>query len=91
MKNVNYERMENVLIEWFGCGNDNEYEINERVEELWEDVEYSDRDNYDDEDVDRWIDLKNRLKEGNIVNNEWDVEFNFELRGEDVLMWFINK
>jgi hypothetical protein len=66
------EKMENVLIEWFGCGNDNEYKVGERVEYLWEDIEYSDRDNYDDEFVDEWVDLKNRLKNGNIVNDEWD-------------------
>jgi hypothetical protein len=55
------------------------------------DDEYNDRENYDDEFVDGWIDLKNRLRNGNIVNDEWDVEFNFELRGEDILMWFIEK
>ena len=85
------EKMENVLIEWFGCGNDNEYEVGKRIEELWLDIEYNDRENYDDEFVDGWIDLKNRLRNGNIVNDEWDIEFNFELRGEDILMWFIEK
>ncbi len=85
------EKMENVLIEWFGCGNDNEYGVGERVEMLWENIEYSDRENYDDEFVDSWEDLKSRLRNGNIVNDEWDIEFNFELRGEDILMWFIEK
>lgn len=85
------ENFENELIEFWGCGNDSEYEVGERVEYLWEDSEYSDRENYDDGFVDGWIDLKNRLRNGKIVNDEWDVEMNFELRGEDILMWFIEK
>jgi hypothetical protein len=83
------ENFENELIEMFNSGNDNYYGEGERVEELWLDDEYNDRENYDDEFVDGWIDLKNRLRNGNIVNDEWDVEINFELRGEDILMWFI--
>jgi len=85
------ESMENVLIEWFCIGNDNQYKKGERVEELWYDEEYSDRDNYGDEFVDKWIDLKNRLKNGSVINDEWNDEFHFELKGEDILMWFIIK
>ena len=83
--------MEEILIDLFGCGNDNEYEIGERVECLFEDDEYNDRENYDDDFVDGWIELKNRLKDGDIVNKEFNGDINFELVGEDILMWFIEE
>jgi len=79
--------MEEILIDLFSCGNDNEYESGERIECLFEDEEYNDRENYDDEFVDDWIELKNRLKNEMIVNKK----FNFELVGEDILMWFIEE
>jgi len=87
----NKEKMDDVLIEMFGCGNDNEYVEGEYVEYLWEDEEYNDKDNYDDEFVDEWNDLKNRLRNGKLINDKWYDEMNFELRGEDILMWFISK
>ena len=83
--------MEKILIDLFGCGNDNEYKIGERVECLFEDDEYNDRENYDDDFVDGWIELKNRLKNGMIVNKEFNGDINFELVGEDILMWFIEE
>jgi len=83
--------MENELIELFGCGNDNEYVVGERVESLWEDEEYNDVDNYGEDWVEDWIDLKNRLKGGMIVNKDYNVDINFELVGEDILMWFIEE
>lgn len=79
------------LIEMFGCGNDNEYVVGERVEYLWEDEEFNDLDNYSEEFVNGWNELKDRLKGGMIVNKEFLGDINFELVGEDILMWFIEE
>jgi hypothetical protein len=84
-------KMEEVLIDEFFVGNEGGYEIDERVECFYCDEEYSDEDNYDDEDIEMWNDLKDRLRKGSlVVSKEYGV-FNFELVGEDVLMWLINK
>ena len=84
-------KMEEVLIDEFFDGNEGEYEIGERVECFYCDEEYSDDDNYDEDDIEMWNDLKDRLRGGSlVVSKEYGV-FNFELVGEDVLMWLINK
>jgi hypothetical protein len=84
------ENMESILMGMVLGSDDCYYGEGKRVEWLWEDEEYGDEKSYDDVFVGGWKDLKNRLRKGNIVYNGWfDVEMNFELRGEDILMWFI--
>jgi hypothetical protein len=85
------ENFENELIMMFVDGNDNYYGEGKKVEYLYEDIEYGDKDNYDGEFVNNWIDLKDRLKGGDIkIEMGFDnIVYNFELKGEDVLMWFI--
>ena len=84
------ENFENELITMFCEGNDNYYGEGEKVEIDWEDEEYNDKENYDDEFVDGFRDLKKRLKKGSIKVEEDDgIVYNFELKGKDILMWFI--
>lgn len=81
--------MENELIEMFNNGNDNYYGKGKKVKYLFEDDEFNNDENYDEEFIDGWEDLKNRLKEGKIIIEDDDIVYNFELKKEDILMWFI--
>jgi len=85
------KNFENELITMFVEGNDNFYGEGERVEIEFENDEYNNKENYDDEFVNGFRDLKKRLKKGNIeIKVEDDnIVYNFELKGEDILMWFI--
>jgi len=79
---VNYFEM---MIDDFCCGNDNEFKVGSRVSFLFEEIEKADLDNYEEEDVNEFLSIRDFIKnEGGKVKyvgafNDEPLEYIFEL------------
>jgi hypothetical protein len=86
---VNYFEL---MIEDFSCGNDNEFKVGSRVSFLFEEIEKADLDNYEEEDVNEFLSVRDFIKnEGGKVKyvgtfNDEPLEYIFELvnNGKDI-------
>jgi hypothetical protein len=58
---VNYFEL---MIEDFSCGNDNEFKAGSRVSFLFEEIEKADLDNYEEEDVNEFLSVREFIKNG---------------------------
>ena len=76
----------------FCVGNDNEYEIGEEIEFRYEEIEKGDLDNYDEEDVNRFYEVRKYISEvGEIVylDENSKIEYKFEVIENDIVCRFI--
>jgi hypothetical protein len=79
---INYFEM---MIDDFCNGNDNEYKVGSRVSFKYEEIEKIDLDNYEEEDVEDFIYIREFIKnEGGEVKyigkfDDEDLEYNFKL------------
>jgi hypothetical protein len=86
---VNYFEL---MIEDFSCGNDNEFKVGSRVSFLFEEIEKADLDNYEEEDVNEFLNVREFIKnEGGEVKyigefNDEPLEYIFKLvnNNEDI-------
>ena len=86
---VNYFEL---MIEDFSCGNDNEFKVGSRVSFLFEEIEKADLDNYEEEDVNEFLSVREFIKnEGGEVKyigefNDEPLEYIFKLvnNNEDI-------
>ncbi len=86
---VNYFEL---MIEDFNCGNDNEFKVGSRVSFLFEEIEKVDLDNYEEEDVNEFLNVREFIKnEGGEVKymgefNDEPLEYTFKLvnNNEDI-------
>jgi hypothetical protein len=78
------------MLDEFGCGNDNEYEIGRLLESRWEECEKGDLDNYEEEDVNFYFECKNILGEDVYKVIIDKCEFSLYVEGEDLVLSWIN-
>jgi hypothetical protein len=71
---VNYFEL---MIEDFSCGNDNEFKVGSRVSFLFEEIEKADLDNYEEEDVNEFLNVREFIK-----NNGGEVKYIGEFNDE---------
>ena len=75
----------------FNCGNDNEYEIGEEIEFRYEEIEKCDLNNYDEEDVNMFYEMRNyinEVKEIKYKNDDDGIEYVFIVEGNDIVCRF---
>jgi hypothetical protein len=86
-KVVDYFEM---MIDEFNCGNDNEYKVGSRVSFKFEECEKGDLDNYDEEDVNAFFEIRKYIEdEGGELKyigefDDKDLEYTFKVVGEDI-------
>ena len=86
-KVVNY--FEGMLDE-FCSGNDNEYKVGSKVSFLFEEIEKGDLDNYEEEDVNNFFEVREFIKnEGGEVKyigsfDDKDLEYTFKVIEDDI-------
>jgi hypothetical protein len=78
------------MIEDFNCGNDNEYKPGSKVKFLYEEDEKSNIDNYEEEDVKNFYEVREFIKNnGDKVKyigefNDKPLEYTFKVIGNDI-------
>jgi hypothetical protein len=75
----------------FNCGNDNEYDEGELVEFRYEEIEKGDLDNYDEEDVNMFYEMRdyiNEVKEIKYKNDDDGIEYIFSVEENDIVCRF---
>jgi len=76
----------------FNCGNDNEYDEGELVEFRYEEIEKGDLDNYDEEDVNMFYEVRkyiSEVKEVNYLNENDKINYKFVVEENDIVCSFI--
>jgi hypothetical protein len=75
----------------FNCGNDNEYDEGDLVEFRYEEIEKGDLDNYDEEDVNMFYEMRNYISEVKEIKYKSDddgIEYIFSVEGNDIVCRF---
>jgi len=80
------------MIYSFNCGNDNEYEVGKVIEFKYEEIEKCDLDNYDEEDVNMFYEVRkyiSEVKEVNYLNENDKINYKFVVEENDIVCSFI--
>jgi len=91
-KVVDYFEM---MIYDFSCGNDNDYKPGKRISFLFEECEKSDLDNYDEDEVNDFYEVRKFIEdEGGEVKymgmfGDDDLEYTFKVIGDDIKCSFL--
>jgi hypothetical protein len=74
----------------FNCGNDNEYDEGELVEFRYEEIEKGDLDNYDEEDVNMFYEMRDYINEVKEIKykNDDGIEYIFSVEENDIVCKF---
>lgn len=76
----------------FCCGNDNEYKKGKLVKFKYEEEEKGDLNNYDEEDVNMFYEVRKYIKEvGEVIylNEDDGIEYKFVVKKKDIVCSFI--